>query len=112
MISLIGNKENIGGRDSHTIHVKLLAQELNSYRWPKEDLTIKFTTTYPGAWETYLNDQLNTSTANLDWQVDRNASDYYIYTTDAGNGFYTVSLSLNRVNSFDCTLAIVRMKLS
>jgi hypothetical protein len=46
MVSLIGNRDDISGRASHTLHVQLLAQELNSYRWPVENLTLSFTTKF------------------------------------------------------------------
>jgi hypothetical protein len=112
MISLIGNKEDVGGRDSHTINTKLLARELNSYEWPGENLTINFSTKYPEAWEDYFDIKLNESSANLYWSADRTQSDYYITRRKTADDYYMVSVVIKEVNSLECTLAIVTMKLS
>lgn len=112
LISLIGFKEDVGGRDSHTIHAKLLAQELNSYAWPAENLTLNFTTKYPEAWEDYFNNMMNSSLVNFQWSADRTITDYYISTRPGTDDDYIVSLALKEINRLDCTIANVRIKLS
>ena len=112
MITLIGNREDIGGRDSHTIHAKLLAQELNSYQWPSENLSIGFTTKFPQAWEKHLNFKLNETNTNLYWSSDRTETDFYVTTTHVDGEYYLVTMSIMNVNKFNCRLAVVRLALS
>lgn len=112
MVSLIGNREDIGGRDSHTVHVKLLAQELNTYVWPSENVTLNFTTKYPEAWTDYLNSALNGSKTNLKWSPIQSETDFRIYTSKSTNDYYVVSLEIMEVNRLYCTLANIQMTLS
>jgi hypothetical protein len=112
MISLIGNRDDIGGRDSHTIHVKLLGQELNTYLWPMENLTINYTTKYPEAWSDYLNKELNESSTLLRWDPNRLNSDYHVETVQIDDEYYVVSITIKSVNRLDATLANIRLNIS
>jgi hypothetical protein len=115
MVTLVGNKEDIGGRDSHTIKLKLMAHELNTYEWPGENLTLNFTTKYPDAWETYLNNLLNNTGSDLQWSSDPTSTDYRIVSniipqeSQVADDTHMVTLIVKNVNKFDCTIAIVRV---
>jgi hypothetical protein len=114
MVSLMGSPDDIGGRDSHTVHMKLLGSELNTYNWPMENLTLNFMTKYPEAWSDYLNSELNESSTLLHWDANRANTDYYVSTTqtDEDEDHYIVSVTIKGVNRLDATLANVRVNIS
>ncbi|UCH88036.1 MAG: hypothetical protein JSV49_07135 [Thermoplasmata archaeon] len=111
MVTLIGNKEDSSGRDSHTVNAKLIASGLNSFSWPDENITINFTTKYPEAWEAHLNSAMNESTTNLHWDSDSAKSEFMVMSTRISADYYIVSLTIKHVTNFDCTVAILRTNL-
>lgn len=112
MVSLIGSRDDIGGRDSHTVHMKLLGTELNTYFWPRENLTFSFKTKFPEAWLDYLNVELNKSETLLVWDEDRSETDYYINYAGISDDYYEVSVTIMNVNRLDANLANIRMSIS